>query len=34
MPYKKTDISPECDRHLKQTRQISKTKLTIYGKFL
>ena len=28
MPYKKTDISPECDRHLKRTRQTSKTNVT------
>lgn len=28
MPYKKTDISPERDRHLKRTRQTSKTNVT------
>lgn len=28
MPYKKTDISPECDRRLKRTRQTSKTNVT------
>ena len=28
MPYKKTDISPECDRHLQRPRQSSKTNVT------